>query len=320
MAYYLRLPAKSSQPDPRYLNIVDGESSAGQRALRRGGLAGFEPPTMAALMTLFDMQEPGFTFVDVGANIGIYSALCSALFEPSEVVAFEPTPRTASITRKIARVNRAITRVEQIALGDTPGSAPLYLSARSDASNSMVEGFKKNTGTVEVAVETLDDYVEANKITPNVMKIDAESFEPQILAGARDVLATHRPVIVIEVLNHRGRDHGDNVAAVMREHGYFYYACSTYSDWEPHATIVGDKQEARNWLLSPVPLPADFQERFEVWETVLSACDRDHNLLKLPSNVPAAGESDSHSFVHNFTARARAFLGHIRRAVKRRPT
>ena len=67
-------------------------------------------------------------------------------------------------------------------------------------------------------------------------------------------LATHRPVIVIEVLNHRGRDHGDNVAAVMREHGYFYYACSTYSDWEPHATIVGDKQEARNWLLSPVPL------------------------------------------------------------------
>ncbi|MGA7058601.1 MAG: hypothetical protein WBY78_14320, partial [Terriglobales bacterium] len=53
------------------------------------GLDGFEPETSRTLRFFF---ERAATFVDVGANFGLYSVL-SALWNPNlEVVAFEPVP------------------------------------------------------------------------------------------------------------------------------------------------------------------------------------------------------------------------------------
>ncbi len=166
------------------LDIVDPVSTAVQRLLRRTGLAGYEPATMATLLAAFQRQRPGFHFVDVGANMGLYSAICAVMFEPGRVVAFEPTPDVAEVARRVLAANGiSVERRTSRAVRPrrTSGTVPLYLSAVSDSSNSLVAGFKQSVGSIDVAVTTLDDYVAATGTTPDIVKIDTETFEPAVI-------------------------------------------------------------------------------------------------------------------------------------------
>ncbi len=210
------LPDGARRAQVRWLDIIDETSTAVQRNLRRGGVSGFEPSTMATLLTLFADRPAGFTFFDVGANIGLYGSTCAMLFEPGHVVAFEPTPSTAAVARRIAAANGLDTRVEELALGDEEGEAQLFLSAKSDASNSLVEGFKEAVGTVTVGVTTMDRYVAQSGLVPDVIKIDAGTFEPQILAGAVRTIESSRPAIVVEALRRGGVDHGKPLNKIMK--------------------------------------------------------------------------------------------------------
>lgn len=54
---------------------------------------------------------------------------------------------------------------------------------------------------VEIRVVTLDDFLAERGAGPvDLMKIDVETFEPQVLRGARRVLGSDRPIIFLEVL------------------------------------------------------------------------------------------------------------------------
>ena len=79
MTNRIPLPAGGRVPT---LDIVDPNSTAVQRSLRRNGLAAYEPPTLTTLRTLFDTQVDGFTFLDVGANMGLYALICASMFTP----------------------------------------------------------------------------------------------------------------------------------------------------------------------------------------------------------------------------------------------
>jgi FkbM family methyltransferase len=311
MTFLIPFPDAAVGTD-RYIDIIDGQTTAVQRALRRDGLAGYEPPTMASILAAFELLPSNFTFFDVGANIGLYSLLCNSVFPKSRIVAFEPTPDTAEINRTIAEINATGTRVEELALGKAAGKAQLFLSAKSDASNSLVEGFKPNVGSVDVDVETLDGYVRRSGLVPSIVKIDAETFEPEILAGGRSVLSNHRPMLIVEVLNRKGHDHGEEMAAEMEGLGYSYYRCSTDSDWVPSPTISGDPDgDLRDWLFTVEPLPPGFGRRAQAWADVVARCTADRNNPK----DGAAVLLDSHPPTGRFEIarqRARRMAGRLR--------
>ncbi len=284
----LRCAALGGVP-PRRMEMLDGWSTAVQRQLRRGGLRSFERQTMATLLAVFSRQTPGFVFFDVGANIGLYSMLCELLFKPGKVVAFEPTPGTAAITRRIAAENGVDTVVEQVALGDEPGEADLFLSDVSDSSNSLLRGFKPSAETVAVLVETLDGYVESTGVVPNVIKIDVEGFEPQVLAGGEETLRRHRPTLVVEVLHRLGRDYGPALNDVLDRFGYTNYRISSIPTWEPRPKLRGGRKARkqpgreregspyRDWLLMPEPLPAEFAADYGAWCKAIGACTKSLN-------------------------------------------
>ncbi|MFK7919975.1 MAG: FkbM family methyltransferase [Ilumatobacter sp.] len=274
MTYRIPLPSGGSRTD---LDVIDPFSSMVQRFLRREGLHRYEPETAATLLTLFEAEGGPFALYDVGANIGLYSHLCAAMFAESEVHAFEPTPEIASICRSIAEANNLNVNVIEAAASDAPGTASLHLSETSDASNSLVAGFKRAHGSIEVDRITLDDYRQRSGVAPAILKIDVETHEPAVLAGAAAMIEADRPVVVVEVLRRRKSDQGGAIQSLFDGLGYFYYPLSATPDWVAQDSIRGSGTIERDWLLSPVELPADFGARWSTWQRRLAECSPDRN-------------------------------------------
>src|SRR5690606_17488818 len=98
----------------------------------------------------------------------------------------------------------------------TPGRASLYISARSDSSNSLRKDFRKAKGVIDVPVSTIDEVLDFQHGSV-VIKIDTESTEPDVLRGAQQSLTKLRPWIICEVL--AGRVEAD-LMEILRPHGY----------------------------------------------------------------------------------------------------
>ena len=270
MTYLVPLP-EGGRTDR--LDLVDPFSSSVQRLIRRSGLASFEPETAAALLALFEQADPDFVLYDVGANVGVYSAMAAAMFRPRAVHSFEPSPTTAEKLAKIAWANGGGVAVHECALSDTDGEAALFLSPVSDASNSMVAGFRDAAGEVMVRTRRLDDVVAETGMPPTIIKIDVETHEPAVLAGARETLKQHRPYVVVEVLYRSKQDLGAPISEAFAGLGYSYYALDATPDWQPAERITGRKGIARDWLLAPEPLSEDFIEHWRLWHERYLACD-----------------------------------------------
>ena len=73
------------------------------------------------------LLQPGMTVVDVGANVGLYSALAARRVSSSDrVFAFEPDPDSCGFLRKAALNGFANVVVEQAAVADKPGRLTLF--------------------------------------------------------------------------------------------------------------------------------------------------------------------------------------------------
>lgn len=217
-------------------------------ALERDGLGGYEPDTVACVLALLDI-EPDVPFFDVGANVGVFALVAAAAGSASEVVAFEPEPMLADVLQGLADANGLAVAVERCALGDREGEATLFLSDVTDTSHSLAEGFRPSQRHVTVPVETLDAYCARTGRWPRVVKIDTESTEPAVLAGASTLLREHRPWIVCEVLAGRSER---SLERVLEPHGYTWYQLTGEVPPVARREIFGDRSHTyTNWLLTP---------------------------------------------------------------------
>jgi FkbM family methyltransferase len=150
---------------------------------------------------------PGMTFLDVGAHIGYYTMLASRLVgESGQVHSFEPTPSTFNILRTNAGSKRNV-RLNQMALSSSSGEITIFdygveymgSNSRYAARIDKASVSRLTPKAMVVAASSLDDYVEGLGITPNFVKIDAESSEYEILEGMSQVLESARPIVSVEV-------------------------------------------------------------------------------------------------------------------------
>ena len=138
---------------------------------------------MAFLMHLL---RAGDLFFDVGANVGTYSVLASAVCG-ARTIAVEPDPGTAShLRRNIAAnaIDRLVTVVEA-AMGAEQGKARFTIGR--DTTNRVVSSQSETDGTREVDVRPLDSIVGAEH--PLLIKIDVEGYETHVVAGAKHTMA-----------------------------------------------------------------------------------------------------------------------------------
>ena len=240
------------------------------RKLEQDGLAGFEPETLACFLACLDHARPG-AVLDVGANVGVYALLAAARCR-RPVRAFEPTPHIARTARELAAANRLPIEVSELAMGDRAGNAVFTLSSTSDASNSLAAGFRPEAGRIEVRVDTLSGWCERTGTSPAVVKIDTETTEPDVIAGALDVLREFRPWVFCEVLPGHGVE--EPLMELLRPLDYTWHPLGEELP-SPARTVIDGRAsgpEQRMWLFAPEEPPDALWEDTRAWRGALDAC------------------------------------------------
>jgi FkbM family methyltransferase len=138
-------------------------------------------------------------FVDVGANIGLYT--CLARSEGKHAIAVEPQPRNLECLYASLSLNGwTDTEVYPLALGDRCGLVTLY--GASGPSASLLAGWAAYSKRFRqtIPLTTLDNLV-GNRLDGKklLIKIDVEGAEFDVLKGAQRILTTlPRPTWVVE--------------------------------------------------------------------------------------------------------------------------
>jgi FkbM family methyltransferase len=136
---------------------------------------------------------------DVGAHAGEYAARLRKLGYRRRIVSFEPQAAAFATLAKQAMLDSKWDALP-VALGDCDGEAVLNVSANSMSSSFLtvlpnilqVEAGIAQVATERVQLSRLDRIYRQFSSTSDaaLLKIDAQGYEPKVLAGARELLAT----------------------------------------------------------------------------------------------------------------------------------
>ena len=148
----------------------------------------FEVPERAELFAEIDRAKAAgrrFMFVDIGANVGMFSMLVASYAGPTaDILAFEPEPENLKRLRFNAAANPGLhIRIMPMALGATAGSVTLEVDPR-DRGGTRVRTSAGGSGQGSVTVECrplADVLKEQNVASIDALKIDVEGSEDEIL-------------------------------------------------------------------------------------------------------------------------------------------
>ena len=176
-------------------------------------------------------------FIDVGANIGIYTLLASRYIrDGGQVIAFEPSPiELAKLLKTVEWNHLANVTVENLAVGASNEEVSFFESTTgAGALNRIGKPAKANLAFREVIVSCrrLDDYFQDPAPVMTLMKVDVEGFELPVLQGAADLIQRDMPVIMIEMVDSRSSESSSPMR--VWEHllslGYDWYAAGAEAE------------------------------------------------------------------------------------------
>lgn len=190
--------------------------------------------------------SPGKIFIDIGANMGYWSAFSANLVgREGEVHSFEPVPVFFVSIKRLSEQNReykifannmamgssedildmavVVPRKENFDNFDTNIGSSSLLPGFLDHASSLVE-------TIQVPVIALDDYIDRMKVDIErigLIKIDVEGFESFVLDGMKKILNKRgrRIPILCEILTDPLRDAHLNGAVIVDRLAYYGYKC-----------------------------------------------------------------------------------------------
>jgi FkbM family methyltransferase len=153
--------------------------------------------------------RPGMTYVDVGANVGVYLLLAaSSVGARGRVVAIEALPRLQRFLTDNLSMNGLLDRalILPFAAADREGELTFYdfahYTGSSTASAVIAQRGERRllerANTLTVQVKTLSAMLhQAETRSVDLIKIDVEGFECEVLQGARDFLSAQRKIALL---------------------------------------------------------------------------------------------------------------------------
>jgi FkbM family methyltransferase len=174
--------------------------------------------------------EPGMRVVNIGANVGLYAVMASAMVGPAgEVHAFEPSTETyARLLRNLDLNGCRNVITKRLALSNATGRVLL----RADPKHPSYDGHRfveqidavRDPRSSDEIVECLrlDDYIASlSRVNWGIdlMIIDVEGAELAVLEGAQQALTRNDPTLLLEC-SRRQRE----VEHTLRALGFQFWA------------------------------------------------------------------------------------------------
>ncbi len=148
---------------------------------------------------VMDKIKPGMRVLDIGANVGYYTALFSKLTGPTgEVIAFEPEPGNYEYLKQTIQLNGfAQAKPVNAAVAQEPGTTFLYLSDSNQGDHRIYNADASvETAKVSVPVVSIDTLVDSSKPV-DFIKMDVQGAEGQVLSGMRETIRRSPSVMLL---------------------------------------------------------------------------------------------------------------------------
>ena len=165
---------------------------------------------------LNQILQPGMVFLDIGANMGLYTVFAARkVGERGTVVAVEASSRECErLLRNVAINSLSNVRLVRKAVSDSSSEADLLVATDERSGHNTLGAFMYDTVAANkerVHTERLDDIVRREGLVRvDAAKLDVEGAELRVLRGAVEVLERFRPVLLLEIadpaLRHQGCD------------------------------------------------------------------------------------------------------------------
>ena len=184
------------------------------------------------LLLFKTLLAAGDSFVDVGANVGMFTLMAARrVGTDGRVEAFEPNPQAFDRLREAVQLNRLDhVRLHPLGLSDAPATLTLSVPGRHTGAGTLAtltpqQEAVDGTAHHQVAVVP-GDAVLLDQLRPGAplaVKIDVEGFEARVIGGLRHTLERHQPAVITEVVaKHLARAHSsvEQVFDSMEALGY----------------------------------------------------------------------------------------------------
>lgn len=208
----------------------------------------------------------GKTFVDIGANVGVYTAMAAKRIGSSGTVhAFEPVQSTFKRMQDNIKLNNfSNVKIYNNALSSRTGTASIWIPKHNNKGMSSLHPNATPLDEESITLITLDNVIKQGKIeTVDIIKIDVEGHELEVLKGGMDTISEMRPIIALELSREhlcRAETSPEAITELMINCGYRAYGIGEYGEALP-MNQWGDHQNA-------LFIPNDCQNADEVREVL----------------------------------------------------
>jgi len=212
-------------------------------------------------MLLSGLIKPGWTVLDIGANIGTMTvAFARFVGQEGHVYAFEPQLYPHGCLGATVALNSMLHYVTpfKAAVGETIGEIPVPLLDPTKQTNFGGTSLQdKHTAPTEMVPMLNVDSISLPDC--HLIKADVEGMEGAVLRGAVKTIEKCRPLIWVEQL-----DHKECAAAELKE----FFKAHDYKAWKL-ATHLYSPHNARG-------------ERFNPFQYPDGTLMEDHNVIGVP--------------------------------------
>jgi FkbM family methyltransferase len=207
---------------------------------------------------LYDYDEMNFllrylraedSFLDIGANIGVYTLLAASKIDAGSIYSFEVLPKNHERLQENLRINQfKHVKAHAIAVSDCTGNVALNLN---DEDSTPFIGKTVSSNTLRVPTDTLDNILHNQSLTNlTLAKMDIEGAELLALKGAVSLLQQQRPhVWILEInstVSHFGHQEQDLLDFL---HSYGYHLYTYHADTNQISSITLEQQQGNNALV-----------------------------------------------------------------------
>ncbi len=184
-------------------------------------------PDYSEMRFILDYLRPGDRFIDVGANIGLYTFLAASIIgESGHIDAFEPGKIPATrLTEAINRNNFENIEIHQYGVSDTQ-TVVSFNPGLDDCTAHISTNTESSNQSQSIKTVRLDKYLPAHKYA--MAKFDIEGFEPFALRGAEALLRDQNPPVLQIEMNGCSKRYGVSSHELVAELQQFGYDCAVY--------------------------------------------------------------------------------------------